>query len=93
MRITSKDIEAKLKTASSMGKFPQGTYPTVGQLVLDHNHYGYSINLVVNDVGGQRDISPTGMTARECWLWLNGFITALDLERVREHWNLPTSEA
>lgn len=92
MRISRKGIEARLQTARELGNFPQGPYPaTVGALVLEHNLYGYHVAVTVNQHGAVKELSPTGMSARECWDWLGAFITALDLPRLRQHWNLPTA--
>lgn len=91
MRTTRKQLEAQLKTASDLGKFPQGPYPTPGQIMLDRNGYGYGIEVVLTTGGAVKELSPRGLTAAECSLWLDGFNTALDLAHLREHWNLPTA--
>ena len=87
-RTTQAQLIAKLATASRMGNYPEGHYPTPGQLVLDHNGYGYAVCLVVNDAGAQADLSPTGLTAKECSLWLDGFIAGFDAPARRAHWGI-----
>lgn len=69
-----------------MGGYAEGEYPTVGQLVINHSGTGYSVDLVVNDGGGQKNLSPRGLTAREMDLWLSGFCAGLDSERSKAHW-------
>jgi len=85
-RITRARLEWQLKVAASLGNYTDGPYPTPGQLVINHSGLGYSVDLVVNDGGGQADLSPGCLTAKELDLWLSGFCAGLDSERKKAHW-------
>ena len=84
-RITKARLDFQLRTAAALGDYAEGPYPTPGQLVINHSGYGYSVDLVVNDGGGQADISPCGLTAKEVDLWLTGFKAGLDSNRRKSH--------
>jgi hypothetical protein len=86
VRITKARLDFQLRTAAALGDYAEGPYPTPGQLVINHSGYGYSVDLVVNDGGGQADISPTGLTAKELDLWFSGFNAGLDSKRRKAHW-------
>ena len=85
-RITKERLNFQLRNAISLGHYCDGPYPTPGQLVINHSGYGYSVDLVVNDAGGQADLSPSGLTAKELDLWFSGFNAGLDSERRKAHW-------
>ena len=72
-RIARKFLDARLKLASRCLNMPEGPYPTVGQLLLDHNICGYSVCVVANSSGGQQSIA-TGLTASECVEFLGGLM-------------------
>ena len=84
-RTTKARLDWQLKTAIALGGYADGPYPTPGQLVINHSASGYSLDLVVNDAGGQADVSPTGLTAKELDIWLQGFNRGLDSERSKAH--------
>jgi hypothetical protein len=86
VRITKERLNFQLRNAISLGHYPDGPYPTTGQLVINHSGSGYSVDLVVNDAGGQADLSPSGLTAKELDLWLSGFNAGLDSERRKARW-------
>jgi len=85
-RITKARLDFQLKNAIALGGFAKGPYPTPGQLVVNHSASGYSVDLVVNDGGGQADLSPCCLTAKELDLWLSGFSAGLDADRKKAHW-------
>lgn len=87
-RTTRAQLGHKLQTASRMGGYPEGPYPKPGQLTFEHNGYGYTVCLVVNEAGAQADLSPSGLTAAECALWLDGFIAGFDAPARRAHWGV-----
>ena len=80
-RITKARLEWQLKTATQLGGYAKGPYPTPGQLVINHSASGYSIDLVANKAGAQANVSPECLTAKELDLWLQGFNRGLDSER------------
>ena len=84
-RTTKARLDWRLKVAIELGGYADGPYPTPGQLVINHSASGYSLDLVVNDAGGQADLSPTGLTAKELDIWLQGFNRGLDSERSKAH--------
>ena len=85
-RITKARLDFQLRVAIALGDYAEGPYPTPGQLVINHSDSGYSVDLVVNDAGGQADLSPCGLTAKELDLWLSGFNAGLDSTRHKAHW-------
>jgi hypothetical protein len=85
-RITKARLDFQLRAAIALGGYAEGPYPTPGQLVVNHSASGYSVDLVVNDAGGQADLSPCGLTAKELDLWLSGFNAGLDADRKKAHW-------
>ena len=85
-RITRERLNYQLQLATKLGGFAEGPYPTPGQLVINHSESGYSVDLVVNDGGGQADLSPSGLTTRELYLWLTGFNAGFDAQRKVEYW-------
>ena len=85
-RITKASFDFKLRAAIALGGYAEGPYPPPGQLVINHSASGYSVDLVVNDAGGQADLSPCGLTAKELNLWFNGFNAGLDSKRRKAHW-------
>ena len=85
-RITKARLDFQLRAAIALGHYVEGPYPTPGQLVVNHSASGYSVDLVVNDAGGQADLSPCGLTARELDLWFSGFNAGLDSKRRKAHW-------
>jgi hypothetical protein len=85
-RITKAHLDSQLRTAAALGGYAEGPYPTPGQLVINHSGYGYSVDLVVNDGGGQADLSPCGLTAKELDIWFSGFNAGLDSKRRKAHW-------
>lgn len=84
-RTTKARLDWQLKTAIALGSYADGPYPTPGQLVIEHSGYGYSLDLVVSDSGGQAHVSPTGLSAKELDIWLQGFKSGLDSERSKAH--------
>jgi len=84
-RATRKLIESKLALAIRLSQSPDGPYPTPGALDLDQDATGYAVGLIVNDGGGVADLSYR-RSAAEMVAWLDGFNTALDLARKREHY-------
>ena len=85
-RITKARLDFQLRAAIALGGYAEGPYPTLGQLIVNHSASGYSVDLVVNDAGGQADLSPCGLTARELDLWFSGFNAGLDSKRRTAHW-------
>jgi hypothetical protein len=85
-RITKARLDFQLRAAIALGHYAEGPYPTPGQLVINHSGYGYSVDLVVNDGGGQADLSPCGLTAKELDIWFSGFNAGLDSNRRKAHW-------
>ena len=85
-RITKARLDFQLRAAIALGHYAEGHYPTPGQLVVNHSASGYSVDLVVNDGGGQADLSPCGLTARELDIWFSGFNAGLDSKRRKAHW-------
>ena len=85
-RITKARLDFQLRAAIALGHYAEGPYPTPGQLVINHSGYGYSVDLVVNDGGGQADLSPCGLTAKELDIWFSGFNAGLDSKRRKAHW-------
>ena len=84
-RITKARLDWQFRIATELGSYADGPYPTPGQLVINHSASGYSLDLVVNDAGGQANVSPEGLTARELDLWFQGFNRGLDSERSKAH--------
>ena len=85
-RITKARLDFQLRAAIALGHYAEGPYPTPGQLVINHSASGYSVDLVVNDAGGQADLSPCGLTAKELDIWFSGFNAGLDSKRRQAHW-------
>jgi hypothetical protein len=85
-RITKDRLDFQLRAAIALGHYVEGPYPTPGQLVVNHSASGYSVDLVVNDAGGQADLSPCGLTAKELDIWFSGFNAGLDSKRRKAHW-------
>jgi len=84
-RITKARIDWQLKLAIELGGYAEGPYPTPGQLVINHSASGYSVDLVTNNAGGQANVSPEGLTAKELDRWFQGFNCGLDSERSKAH--------
>ena len=84
-RITKARLDFQLRAAIALGHYAEGPYPTPGQLVVNHSASGYSVDLVVNDAGGQADLSPCGLTAKELDIWFSGFTAGLDSKRRKAH--------
>lgn len=85
-RTTKARLDFQLRAAIALGDYADGPYPTPGQLVINHSSSGYSVDLVVNEAGGQADLSPCGLMAKELDLWLSGFNAGLDSKRRKAHW-------
>lgn len=75
MIIRKKDLENMLKRLNTMRGYLNPHYLTVGSYRLSCENGGYSVREVVNDSGAVRCLGNMyGMTARECYYFLNGLI-------------------
>ena len=82
-RVNKARLAFQMRTATGLGHY---SAKGPGQLVLNHSGYGFHVALVVSHSGGEIDLSPTGLTAKEVDLWLSGFNHGLDAERCKSHW-------
>lgn len=88
MRITKKDLEARIKYLNRLTKSPE-THMTIkesGERVINIGHYhldcaygGYELVQIVNNGGGVRAPLNTGhVTARELYNCLNAYIAGIE---------------
>lgn len=77
MRITQKDLERQVNTINELTDNPKGYEK--GSYILDYAYGGVKLAKIVNDAGGQTNISNGGYgTKRELYNFMNGFILGLE---------------
>jgi hypothetical protein len=91
-RVTQKLLVALVATVSKMGRWPQGPYPTAGQLILNNTGTGRWQLTMLTTGTGEADISRC-LTASEMEEFLRGMIAAYDAPRLRAHWDVPAAPA
>ena len=78
MRITQKDLEAKVKRLNRIAGFDNPTYSTIGAYCLDYAYGGVSLEKYINEHGAVHDIFNRGhMPKRELYELICAFETGL----------------
>lgn len=87
MRITHKNLDTMVDNLNTVLGLPtpwtktaDGLKANPGSFVLDAAYNGYRLALIINDAGGESDMSGF-CTARELWQYLNGMMMGLDSNR------------
>ena len=74
MRITQKDLEAKVARLNRIAGFESPKYSTVGAYVLDYAYGGVKLEKWCNDHGAVHDIFNQGfMTKRELYNLMSAY--------------------
>lgn len=85
MRITDKRLRGRLAPIAEMAREAgldwresDGTIGRAGALDIESNGYGYGVSITTKDwCSGVRMLSSTGLSAAECWQFLDGMAVAL----------------
>ena len=78
MRITQKDLEAKVARLNRMAGFDNPKYSTIGAYCLDYAYGGVRLDRYVNEHGGVHDIFRNGyMPKRELYNLMSAFETGI----------------
>jgi len=76
MRITSKQLQAKVDSINSRLGYEAPQWDTVGSIRLYGAYGGTGVHRVVNTAGGIEELMPIG-TAKEVQQFLNGMLAGL----------------
>ena len=71
------------RVREAMGWPETGTYNTIGYVFLEKAYRGWRVNQIVNERGGQRELTGHGcmLSARELDMWFSGVLYAKCGER------------